>query len=74
MAQRLEDVLGEEKFVYIDSSKYERRALPRPDMPLATGIDDGYIRAIKSQSNPKQSNHFEVITGKSIADDGQSGD
>lgn len=72
MAQRLEDELGEERFMYIDSCEYEREALPRPDMPLNMGIDGGYVRAIKAQSDPKQSNHFEVITGKSIADDGTS--
>jgi hypothetical protein len=72
MAQRLEDELGEEKFMYIDSCEYEREALPRPDMPLAMGIDGGYVRAIQSQSDPKQPHHFEVITGKSIADDGTS--
>ena len=72
MAQRLEDELGDEQFMYIDSCEYEREALPRPDMPLAMGIDGGYVRAIKSQSDPKQPRHFEVITGKSIADDGSS--
>ena len=72
MAQRLEDELGEEKFMYIDSSEYERESLPRPDMPLVMGIDGGYVRAIKSPSDPKQPHHFEVITGKSIADDGTS--
>lgn len=72
MAERLEAELGEERFMYIDSCERDIAALPRPDMPLTMGIDGGYVRAIKSPSDPKQPRHFEVITGKSIADDGSS--
>ena len=72
MAQRLEDELGEEQFMFIDCCENDIAKLPRPDMPLNMGIDGGYVRAIKAQSDPKQPNHFEVITGKSIADDGTS--
>ena len=72
MAQRLEAELGDEQFMFIDGCERDWDALPRPDMPLNMGIDGGYVRAVKTQSDPKQSNHFEVITGKSIADDGTS--
>ena len=72
MAQRLEAELGDEQFMFIDGYERDWDALPRPDMPLNMGIDGGYVRAVKTQSDPKQSNHFEVITGKSIADDGTS--
>lgn len=37
MAQRLEDELGEEQFMYIDSCEYDREAMPRPDRPVTTG-------------------------------------
>ncbi|MGD1896326.1 MAG: hypothetical protein ACFB16_05160 [Phormidesmis sp.] len=46
--------------------------MPRPDTPLTLGIDGGYVRAVKAQSDPKQSNHFEMLAGKRIADDGMS--
>ena len=72
MAQRVDAELGEERFMFIDSCERDIAALPRPDMPLTMGIDGGYVRAVKSQSDPKQPHHFEVITGKSIADDGSS--
>ena len=72
MAQRVDAELGDERFMYIDCCERDIAALPRPDMPLTMGIDGGYVRATQSQSDPKQPHHFEVITGKSIADDGSS--
>ena len=72
MAERLEAELGDEQFMFIDCCENDIAALPRPDMPLTMGIDGGYVRAIKAQSDPKQPHHFEIITGKSIADDGTS--
>ena len=72
MAARLEAELGDEQFMFIDSCERDIAALPRPDMPLTMGIDGGYVRAIKSKADPQQPHHFEVITGKSIADDGTS--
>lgn len=72
VAERLEAELGIEQGMFIDGCDRDWEALPRPDMPLTVGIDGGYVRAMKSQSDPKQPRHFEVITGKSIADDGTS--
>ena len=72
MAQRVDAELGEERFMFIDCCERDIAALPRPDMPLTMGIDGGYVRATQSQSDPKQPYHFEIITGKSIADDGSS--
>lgn len=72
VAGRLEAELGDEQVMFIDGCDRDWEALPRPDMPLTVGIDGGYVRAMKSQSDPKQPRHFEVITGKSIADDGTS--
>ena len=72
MAQRIDAELGDEWFMFIDCCERDIAALPGPDMPLTMGIDGGYVRAVKSQSDPKQPHHFEVITGKNIADDGLS--
>jgi len=44
--------------------------LPRPDMPLTVGIDGGYVHSCEHSSKQKRS--FEIIAGKSIADDGSS--
>ncbi len=71
MAERIDNELGDEQFMFIDSCERDIAALPRPDMPLTMGIDGGYVRAIKSQSGQPQ-RCFEVITGKCIADNGTS--
>ena len=70
MAERLESELGEEQFMFVEGSERDWAELPRPDMPLDVGIDGGYVHSRKAPSNPKHS--FEIITGKSIADDGSS--
>jgi hypothetical protein len=71
MAERLEAELGDEQFMFVEGCERDWEALPRPDMPLTVGIDGGYVRASKSQSEQQQ-RCLEVITGKSIADDGTS--
>ena len=71
MAKRLEAELGDEQFMFVEGCQRDWEALPRPDMPLTMGIDGGYVRASKAQSDQQQRT-FEVITGKSIADDGTS--
>src|SRR5262245_34653063 len=60
VAERMENVLGEEKVSYIESCQQDRNSLPLPDGPLAVGIDGGFIRAQHKEG------HFEVIVGKSI--------
>lgn len=57
--------------MFVEGCERDWEALPRPDMPLTVGIDGGYVRASKAQSDQQQRT-FEVITGKSIADDGTS--
>jgi hypothetical protein len=71
MAERLEAELGDEQFMFVEGCERDWEALPRPDMPLTVGLDGGYVRASKSQSDQQQ-RCLEVITGKSIADDGTS--
>jgi hypothetical protein len=71
MAERLEAELGDEQFMFVEGCERDWEALPCPDMPLTVGIDGGYIRASKSQSDQQQ-RCLEVIIGKSIADDGTS--
>ncbi|HEY9879475.1 MAG TPA: ISKra4 family transposase, partial [Leptolyngbyaceae cyanobacterium] len=71
LAERLEAELGDEQLMFVEGCPRDWAALPRPDMPLTVGIDGGYVRAIGAQA--EQPHHcFEVITGKSIADDGTS--
>lgn len=70
VAERLESELGDEQFIFAEGCELEWAALPQPDMPLTVGIDDGYVRSCKPESG--QQRCFEIITGKSIADDGSS--
>jgi len=73
VAERLEAELGEERFTFIDGCPAEWEKLPKPDMPLTVGIDGGYVHSCESKSEGKNPTRwFEVITGKSIADDGSS--
>lgn len=72
VAERLEAELGDERFMFVEGCERDWEALPRPDMPLTMGLDGGYVRASKSQDADSQQRCFEVITGKSIADDGSS--
>jgi len=70
MAERLESELGDEQFMFAEGCELEWAALPRPDMPLTVGIDGGYVRSYQPKS--AQQRCFEIITGKSITDDGSS--
>jgi hypothetical protein len=60
VAQRLEDVLGDEQWSFIDKCPAEVTALPIPHGPLTVGIDGGYVKAQGEQGA------FEVIAGKSL--------
>lgn len=70
LAERLESELGGEQFMFIEGCQRDWAQLPRPEMPLTVGIDGGYVRSSEHPSDPQRS--FEIITGKSIADDGSS--
>jgi hypothetical protein len=60
VAQRLEDVLGEEQWSFLDKCPAEVAALPMPQGPLTVGIDGGYVKAQGEQGS------FEIIAGKSL--------
>ena len=38
LAQKVEDELGEEEFMYADGCENEWRELPQPDLPITVGI------------------------------------
>lgn len=66
-AERIEAELGEEHHVYMDGSARQISQLPDPGDRLFVGIDGGFIRG-RADDNYK-AGHFEVIVGKSLADD-----
>ena len=61
VAQRCEDELGEEQWVFVEGCPADWGCLPIPDGPLTVGIDGGYVRDWDEKKG-----HFEVIVGKSI--------
>lgn len=67
VAQRIEAALGKEQVSFIDGCPAEWAALPSPPAPLTVGIDGCYLR----QWDDKKTN-FEVIVGKSMAEEGPS--
>ncbi|MGI9284294.1 MAG: ISKra4 family transposase [Pseudomonadales bacterium] len=68
VAERAEAELGPEHFSYIYGCPRDWAQLPRPDPPITVGIDGGYVRGRRGKS--RSEGHFEVIAGKSMADDG----
>ncbi len=67
VAERTERDLGSEEHVYIDGCPRDWGQLPRPGAPITVGIDGGYVRGRQGKS--RSEGHFEVIAGKSMADD-----
>jgi hypothetical protein len=59
--------LGDERVSFIEGCPSEWAVLPHPQPPLTVGIDGCYVR----QWEDKKA-HFEVIVGKSMAEDGPS--
>ena len=70
LGSRLENELGDEQFMFVEGCERDWAELPRPDMPLTVGIDGGYVHASEGLVDAKHC--FEIIVGKSIADDGSS--
>lgn len=66
-AERIEEELGEEQHVYIDGSARQISQLPDPSDRLCVGIDGGFVRG--RADDTYKAGHFEVIVGKSLADD-----
>lgn len=67
-AARAEAELGEERPAFIEGSSHERAQLPVPEGPIVVGVDGGYVRAREADREGRQT-HFEVMVGKSIAED-----
>jgi hypothetical protein len=64
VADRCEQSLGKEQYMFIDSCAREWKAQPHPEGPIYVGIDGGYLRGWAD----KKAN-FEVIVGKSVPQD-----
>ena len=68
VAARMEGELGEERTFFIEGSPRDHAELPLPEGPIVVGIDGGYVRARSPDREGRQAN-FEVVVGKSIAED-----
>ena len=68
VAARMEGELGEERTFFIEGSPRDHAELPLPEGPIVVGIDGGYVRARSPDRDGRQTN-FEVVVGKSIAED-----
>ena len=44
-AERMEDELGQEQVMFVESYPSERAELPMPDEPLTVGIDGDFVHA-----------------------------
>ena len=71
IAERIEAELGGENVFYIEGCQRDWEKLPRPDPPLTVGIDGGYVRARDGEY--RKAGNFEVIVGKSIQEEGETG-
>jgi hypothetical protein len=68
VAQRLDSELGDERWSFIDTCPRDRRALPRPDLPLVVGLDGGYVHS--SEQRSRRDGWFEVIAGRATPAEG----
>ena len=68
VATRMEGEMGEEQFSFIEGAPRDHASLPLPEGPIVVGIDGGYVRAREKDREGRQTN-FEVVVGKSIAED-----
>jgi hypothetical protein len=64
VAARSEAELGEEHFSFIDGCPAQWKQLPVPEGPIVVGIDGGFVR-----DRDDRKTHFEVVVGKSVAED-----
>ena len=71
VAERLENELGDEQAFLIEGCERDWEELPRPEMPLTVGIDGGYVNSCEQKG--KKDGRFEVIVGKSVTAEGESG-
>ena len=66
VADRVEQAMGPEKGIYLEGMERDWGKLPRPEEPITVGIDGGFVRGRDGKSRGE--GHFEVIAGKSIAE------
>lgn len=66
VSSRLEQELGEEKYMYVEGCQREWENLPRPDTPLEVALDGGYVHAREGKN--RKAGWFQVIVGKSLQD------
>jgi len=59
VAEKGEQALGDEQFMFVEGCQRDWDGLPLPDGPLTVTIDGGYVKARNKEG------WFEVITGKS---------
>lgn len=64
IAARAEAELGEERACFIEGCPAIWKELPPPEGPIVVGIDGGFVRSWEDKKN-----HFQVVVGKSIAED-----
>jgi hypothetical protein len=68
VAERAEGELGDEQFSFIEGCQRDWDQLPRPDPPLAVGLDGGSVHACHPRSRTEGG--FEVIAGKVLSEEG----
>jgi hypothetical protein len=64
VAQRLEDELEEEQYMFIEGPEAKWAKLPIPNERLFVGIDGGFVRG--REGDNRKAGWFEVIVGKSL--------
>ena len=67
VAQREEEMLGEEQFMFAEGCQRDWNQLPFPEGLITIGLDGGYLRRWDEKKR-----YFEVIAGKSIPQQGDA--
>jgi hypothetical protein len=62
--------LGDEQPSFTTGCPAQWAELPRPDLPLVVGLDDGYVHSCTQRT--RRDGWFEVIAGKTMPADGAS--
>ena len=69
VAHRMEGELGDERFSFIEGAPRDHAALPPAEGPIIVGIDGRFLHARERDGEGRLTN-FEVVVGKSVAEDG----
>lgn len=67
IAEREENMLGEEQFMFANGCQRDWDQLPFPDEPNTVGLDGGYLRRWDEKKR-----YFEVVAGKSVPQEGKA--